>query len=45
MMDTNNPNYSGKRKLLSSAFFKKKLENMVQIIKFTTIEEMQYWKE
>lgn len=44
-MDSDNPDYPAKRKVLSSAFFKKKLENMVQIIKLTTIEEMQNWRE
>jgi len=37
LMRTENPHYSDKRKILSAAFFKKKLLNMVNTIKFTTI--------
>lgn len=44
-MRSDDPNYVAKRKVLSAAFFKKKLEAMVNTIKLTTIEEMDYWRK
>eukprot|EP00351_Strombidinopsis_sp_SopsisLIS2011_P002994 CAMPEP_0116877536 /NCGR_PEP_ID=MMETSP0463-20121206/9310_1 /TAXON_ID=181622 /ORGANISM="Strombidinopsis sp, Strain SopsisLIS2011" /LENGTH=68 /DNA_ID=CAMNT_0004524903 /DNA_START=357 /DNA_END=563 /DNA_ORIENTATION=+ len=44
LMRSDDPHYAEKRKVLSAAFFKKKLEAMVNTIKFTTIEEMENWR-
>ena len=38
-METDNPDYSTKRKVLSSAFFKNKVQRMVNMVKETTLDQ------
>ena len=38
---TDHPNYTEKRKNLSAAFFKRKLEGMTKIIKAVTLKEIK----
>lgn len=44
LMDTDKPDYPEKRKALSGAFFKQKLQGITRIIKETTLDQIKQWQ-